>query len=119
RAEDPSELDASIVAIRFQGPLFFVSAEHVLETVMDVRGACVVILRLSRLERVDATGAQVLAQIVRALERRGITVLIKGVQDGHSSLFPRAAVLAAPRLHRHLLVDTDRALELARSRAHP
>src|SRR5699024_245625 len=59
RAEEPSELDDSIVAIRFQGPLFFVSAERVLETVRGVRGASVVILRLSRLERVDATGAQV------------------------------------------------------------
>ena len=115
RAEEPSELDDSIVAIRFQGPLFFVSAERVLETVMDVRGASVVILRLSRLERVDATGAQVLAQIVRALERRGITVLIKGVQDGHSSLFRRVGVLTALRHHRHLFVDMDSALEHARS----
>ena len=82
---------------------------------MDVRGASVVILRLSRLERVDATGAQVLAQIVRALERRGITVLIKGVQDGHSSLFRRVGVLTALRHHRHLFVDMDSALEHARS----
>src|SRR5699024_7402289 len=57
RAEEPSELDDSIVAIRFQGPLFFVSAERVLETARGVRGASVVRLRLSRLRRVDGTGS--------------------------------------------------------------
>ena len=108
RVEQPSELDDSITAIRFQGPLFFVSAERVLEV-------NVVILRLSRLERVDATGAQVLAQIVRSLERRGITVLVKGVQDSHSALFRRVGVLAALRHHKHLFVDFDSALEHARS----
>ena len=115
RVEQPGELDDSITAIRFQGPLFFVSAERVLETVMDVGSVNVVILRLSRLERVDATGAQVLAQIVRSLERRGITVLLKGVQDSHSALFRRVGVLAALRHHRHLFVDFDSALEHARS----
>lgn len=115
RATEPSELDDSIAAVRFQGPLFFVSAERMLETVLEVRGVTVVILRLARLERVDATGAQVLAQIVRSLERRGITVLIKGVQDSHSDLFRRVGVLAALRHHRHLFVDFDSALEHARS----
>ncbi|MGO1481288.1 MAG: SulP family inorganic anion transporter [Brachybacterium sp.] len=115
RAEQPSDLDSSIVAVRFQGPLFFVSSERVFETVMGVGEVTVVILRLARLERVDASGAQVLAEIVRGLERRGITVLIKGVQDSHSSLFRQVGVLAALRHHKHLFVDFDSALEHARS----
>ena len=115
QADPPSDLDSSIVAVRFQGPLFFVSAERVQETVMGVGTPSVVILRLARLERVDATGAQVLAQIVRSLERRGITVLIKGVRDSHSALFRRVGVLAALRHHKHLFVDFDGALEHARS----
>lgn len=115
QADPPSDLDSSIVAVRFQGPLFFVSAERVQETVRGVGTPRVVILRLARLERVDATGAQVLAQIVRSLERRGITVLIKGVRDSHSDLFRRVGVLAALRHHKHLFVDFDSALEHARS----
>ncbi|GAA4521074.1 SulP family inorganic anion transporter [Brachybacterium paraconglomeratum] len=115
RAEPSSVLDSSIVAVRFQGPLFFVSSDRVFETVMEVQEVTVVILRLSRLERVDASGAQVLAEIVRGLERRGITVLIKGVQDSHSALFRRVGVLAALRHHKHLFVDFDSALEHARS----
>lgn len=115
QADPPSDLDSSIVAVRFQGPLFFVSAERVQETVRGVGTPRVVILRLARLERVDATGAQVLAQIVRSLERRGITVLIKGVRDSHSDLFRSVGVLAALRHHKHLFVDFDSALEHARS----
>lgn len=115
QAAQPSELDDSIVAVRFQGPLFFVSSERVFETVMEVREVTVAILRLSLLERVDASGAQVLAEIVRGLERRGITVLIKGVQESHSDLFRRVGVLAALRHHRHLFVDFDSALDHARS----
>ncbi|HIY24790.1 MAG TPA: SulP family inorganic anion transporter [Candidatus Brachybacterium merdigallinarum] len=114
-AEQPSELDDAIVAVRFQGPLFFVSSERVFETVMDVGRPTVVILRLSRLERVDASGAQVLAEIIRGLERRGITVLIKGVQEAHQPLFRRVGVLAALRHHKHLFVDFDSTLEHARS----
>ena len=116
-AAEPSELDDAIVAVRFQGPLFFVSAERVFETVMDVGRPTVVILRLARLERVDASGAQVLAEIVRGLERRGVTVLIKGVQTVHEPLFRRVGVLAALRHHKHLFVDFDSALEHARSHA--
>jgi SulP family sulfate permease len=82
---------------------------------MGVGQPTVVILRLSRLERVDATGAQILAEIVRGLERRGITVLIKGVQESHTVLFRRVGVLAALRHHKHLFVDFEGALEHARS----
>ena len=42
--------------------------------ITDVR---VVILRLSLLQRLDATGAQTLAEIVGELESRGVTGLIK------------------------------------------
>ena len=114
-SEHPQPHDDSIVAARFRGPLFFVSSERVFETVMGVGPVTVVILRLSKLERVDATGARVLSEIVRGLERRGITVLIKGVQEHHSELFRRVGVLAALRHHKHLFVDFDDALEHARS----
>ena len=114
-AEQPQPQDDSIVAVRFHGPLFFVSAERVFDTVMAVGPVTVVILRLSRLERVDATGARILSEIVRGLERRGITVLIKGVREAHTELFREVGVLAALRHHKHLFVDLEDALEHARS----
>src|SRR5690606_23212625 len=114
-ADEPSELDDAIVAVRFQGPLFFVSAERVFETVMDVGRPTVVILRLARLERVDASGAQVLAEIVRGLERRGVTGRTKGVLTVDEPLFRRGGVRATLRHHKHLFTDIDSALEHARS----
>ena len=49
-------------------------------TSSDVR---VVILRLPQLQVLDATGAQALGAIVEDLERRGITVLLKGASPEH------------------------------------
>ena len=75
----------------------------------------VVILRMSQLQFVDATGARVLGDIVTTLERRGITVLIKGVQAHHEDLFRSVGVLAQLRHHRHLFNELEPAIEHARS----
>jgi len=115
RSAQPQEGDEEILAVRFDGQLFFVSAERVFDTVMAVGPVSVVILRMSALEAVDASGAKILSEIVRGLERRGITVLLKGVQDDHSALFRKVGVLRALRHHEHLFVEFDAALEHARS----
>ncbi|MFC0674745.1 SulP family inorganic anion transporter [Brachybacterium hainanense] len=107
--------DDEILAVRFDGPLFFASAERVFETVMGVGPVTVVILRMSRLEQVDATGAQILSEIVRGLERRGVTVLIKGVRAAHRELFDQVGVLGALRDRRHLFEGFEDALLHARS----
>ncbi|SLM98367.1 Sulfate permease [Corynebacterium xerosis] len=115
RSAQPQEGDEEILAVRFDGQLFFVSAERVFDTVMAVGPVSVVILRMSALEAVDASGAKILSEIVRGLERRGITVLLKGVQDDHSALFRKVGVLRALRHQKHLFVQFDAALEHARS----
>lgn len=107
--------DERIAIIRFDGPLFFAAADRVFETVTGVQGVSVVILRMSQLELVDATGARILSEIVSTLERRGVTVLIKGVQPGHEELFRTVGVLDALRHHKHLFTDLDAAVEHARS----
>jgi SulP family sulfate permease len=80
-----------------------------------VKGVSVVILRMSQLELVDATGARILTEIVQSLERRGVTVLIKGVQPGHEDLFRTVGVLGSLRHHNHLFTDLESAVEHARS----
>ncbi|OYN92217.1 SulP family inorganic anion transporter [Parenemella sanctibonifatiensis] len=115
RSEDPQPGDEEILAARFTGQLFFVSAERVFETVMAVGPATVVILRMSLLEAVDSSGARVLSELIRGLEQRGITVLIKGVRPGHAELLRKVGVVDALRHHRHLFDTFDEALEHARS----
>jgi SulP family sulfate permease len=107
--------DERIAIVRFDGPLFFASADRVFDAVTGVTGVSVVILRMSHLELVDATGARILSDIVGVLERRGVTVLIKGVQPGHEELFRTIGVLDALRHHKHLFTDLDAAVEHARN----
>ena len=66
---------------------------------------------MSQLELVDATGARMLGDMVQALEARGVTVLIKGVQARHESLFRTVGVL---RHHHHLYNDLPTAIAHAR-----
>ncbi|WP_442922430.1 SulP family inorganic anion transporter [Microbacterium sp. Root61] len=107
--------DERIAVIRIDGPLIFAAADRVLESVTSLQGVSVVILRMSQLEVVDATGAHVLSEIVRQWERRGVTVLIKGVQEGHVDLFTTVGVLQSLRHHNHLFDDLPTAVEHARS----
>jgi SulP family sulfate permease len=112
---EPVEGDERIAIVRLDGPLFFAAADRVAETVTALDGVSVVILRMSQLELVDATGAHVLSEIVQRLEARGITVLIKGVREGHVELFRTVGVLKALRHHRHLFTELPAAIEHARS----
>ena len=70
---------------------------------------------MSQLQVLDATGARVITDIVNALERRGITVLIKGIQERHLALVTRVGVLESLRHHKHLFADLPPAVEHARS----
>jgi SulP family sulfate permease len=112
---EPEPFDDRIAIIRLDGPLFFAAADRVLDAVTALEGVSVVILRMSQLELVDATGAHILSEIVHRLEGRGVTVLIKGVREGHTELFRTVGVLSALRNHRHLFDDLPTAVAHARS----
>lgn len=97
RAEERALLDEHIVAYRLDGPLFFAAAHRFLLELTEVADVSVVILRMSRVSTVDATGALVLGDAVERLERRGITVLVSGVREGHAR--PLEALGVVSRLY--------------------
>jgi sulfate permease, SulP family len=107
--------DDRIAIVRLDGPLFFAAADRVLDAVTGLDGVSVVILRMSQLELVDATGAHILTEIVQRLERRRVTVLIKGIREGHTELFRAVGVLDALRDQHHLFEDLPAAIAHARS----
>ena len=107
--------DEHIAIFRLDGALFFAAAERVLDRVSAIQNVDVVIIRMSQLQTLDATGARVITEIVNALERRGITVLIKGIQDRHLRLLTRVGVLESLRHHKHLFTELAPAVEHARS----
>lgn len=110
--------DEHIAVFRLDGLMFFGAAERILEEIAGlaaVQGVEVVVLRLSQLRYLDATGAQALVEVIRTLEARGITVLLKGVQDQHLELVRSVGVIAELRHHRHLFDSLADAVEHARS----
>lgn len=107
--------DARIAVYRIEGALFFAAAERVLERVSDIDNVEVVIIRMSQLQSLDATGARVIAELINTLERRGITVLVKGVQEHHLRLITRVGVLESLRHQNHLFTALEPAVEHARS----
>lgn len=106
--------DDRIALFRLDGAMFFGAAEKILTDIQAVTGVEVVILRLSRLRMLDATGARALVEIIGALERRKITVLVKGIRPEHVRLAANVGVIAALRHYRHAFDDLDPAVEHAR-----
>lgn len=113
--DSPGPGDERIALFRVEGSLFFGAADRLIESIADAPDVEVVILRLSRLQILDATGANALAELVATLERRGITVLIKGVRPEHRVLLERLGVISSLRHPNHLFEDLEPALSHARS----
>ena len=115
--EEQALLDEHIVAYRLDGPLFFAAAHDFLLELSDVGAVRVVILRMSRVTTIDATGASVLADIISRLEARGVTVLLSGIQTEHQQVLTRLGVYDRLAHERHLFEDTPHAIDHARVHA--
>jgi len=107
--------DDRIALLRLDGALFFGAADRVLARVTNVQEVEVVILRLSQLQVLDATGAKVITEMIHELERRGVTVLVKGIQPEHLNVATRVGVIASLRHQNHLFTELDSAVAHARS----
>jgi SulP family sulfate permease len=107
--------DERIALFRLEGALFFGAAERMLERVSTLRDIEVVVIRMSQIQLLDATGAQVVTEMIRSLERRGITVLVKGIQQRHLGVAERVGILRALRNRNHLFDDLDEAVGHARA----
>lgn len=115
--EEHSLLDEHIVAYRLEGPLFFAAAHDFLLELADVTRVRVVILRMSRVTAIDATGAHVLADIIRRLEDRQVSVLLSGVRPHHEQVLRELGVYGRLAHERHLFATTPDAIAHARIHA--
>lgn len=103
-----------IVAYRLDGALFFGAAQWFLTELTAVSDVRVVILRLSRVQVLDATGALALGEIVSELEARRITVLLQGVRPRHQRILQAVGTLDRLAHERHLFDHFDHAVAHAR-----
>lgn len=115
--EEQGLLDEHIVAYRLDGPLFFGAAHDFLLELAEASRARVVILRMSHVTTIDATGAHVLADTIRRLERRGVTVLLSGVQPQHRQVLEQLGAYAGLAHERHVFASTPEAISHARVHA--
>ncbi len=107
--------DGHIAILRLDGAMFFGAAERVLQEINKVQDIQVAIIRLSQLRMLDATGAHTLVEVIAALELRGVTVLLKGIQPQHLDLVTNVGVIRSLRHHKHLFTTLPAAVEHARS----
>ena len=114
-AEEQELLREHIVAYRFDGPLFFGAAHRFLLELTEVSDVSVVILRLSRVTTLDATGGLMLDDVITRLEAKGIIVLVSGVTDAHGTVLRRLGVAPHLREQGRIFADTPDAIAAARS----
>jgi SulP family sulfate permease len=108
--------DEQIALLRLDGAMFFGAAERISSMITDADHphVSVVVIRMSQLGMLDATGAHTLGRIAEELEGRGITVIIKGVRPEHLPLLTNVGVIEALRHENHLVETLDQALKHAR-----
>lgn len=109
--------DDRIALLRLDGAMFFGAAERISNAIADAdhHDVSVVIIRMSQVGMLDATGAHTLVEIAEELESRGIVVIIKGVQPQHMNLLMNIGVIDALRHENHLIDSLDDAIAHART----
>ncbi|MGW2705394.1 SulP family inorganic anion transporter [Streptomyces sp. NPDC001340] len=113
-AEEHALLAEHIVAYRIDGPLFFAAAHRFLLELTEVADVRVVILRMSRVSTMDATGALVLKDAVEKLRRRGIVVLASGIREGQRQVLESVGALELLRHEGREYATTPEAIRAAR-----
>ena len=116
--EDAALVAEHIAIFRFDGALFFGAAPYFLESFSELSGASVVILRLAGLSFIDASGTQVLAEIIDDLHARDITVLVKATPRDRDRLLASSPLLGELDAKGHLYSNLELAITHARLHIH-
>jgi len=116
-AEERALLDEHIVAYRIDGPLLFAAHRFLLE-LSEVAHTSVIILRMSAVSAIDASGALVLKDAIEKLQHRGITVLVSGIRPGHHRPLDALDVIKHLRAEGRVFPSTPEAIESARAHLH-
>ncbi|MFF7790857.1 SulP family inorganic anion transporter [Streptomyces sp. NPDC007991] len=116
--EEHALLAEHIVAYRIDGPLFFAGAHRFLLELSEVADVRVVILRMSRITTLDATGALVIKDAVEKLNRRGIAVLTSGIRPGQRRALQSVGVLDLLQPEGRECATTPEAIAVARAHLH-
>ena len=112
---EAEQLEHDIIAFRLDGPLFFGAAHRFLLELTQVTDVSVIILRMSRVSTIDATGAVMLDDAITRLERRGIVVLLSGIRPDHGRVLTALGALERLENSGRVFSETPEAIAYARS----
>ncbi len=106
--------DPRIAVFRVDGSMFFGVADRLQSEIPRLTGVDVVILRLSRIGVMDATGAKALSDVVEALRSQNKQVIVKGLPGQYRPLVDRMGLESAVG-DTDLIVDNwDQAIAMAK-----
>jgi SulP family sulfate permease len=113
--EEDNLLNEHVAVYRFHGALFFGGTKQFLDEMTSVKDVHVIVLVLTEVRVMDASGANALAEIITDLHRRGITVLLKGLDADQLQMASAVGVLVALREESHYFHDLRAAVAHARN----
>ncbi len=113
--EEDLLLHEHIAVYHFRGALFFGGTKRFLDEMTTVKDVRVIILVLREIRVMDASGAHALGEIVTDLRRRGITVLLKGLDAQQLRMASAVGVLDALGPQEHYFADLEAAVAHARN----
>nr|WP_134009312.1 SulP family inorganic anion transporter [Streptomyces sp. 846.5] len=116
--EEQALLAEHIVAYRLDGALLFAAAHRFLLELTESADVKVVILRMSRVSAIDASGAKVLGDAIGKLTRRGTLVLVSGVKEKHQNRLDALGILDELHESDRLFATTPEAIAFARAHLH-
>ena len=107
--------DDKIAYFRLDGSMFFGAAERIVTELSDVhRSTGVVILSMSHVGILDASGAKQLADVFVELNERGITTMIKGLRPEHLKAAQSVGIIDALSSPTYLFDSIEEAAASAR-----
>ncbi|MCM3662080.1 SulP family inorganic anion transporter [Georgenia satyanarayanai] len=113
--EEDALLDEHVAVYHFRGALFFGGTKRFLDEMTAVKDVRVVVLALREVRVMDASGAHALGEIITDLRRRGITVLLKGLDAQQLRMSAAVGVLDALGDEGHYFDDLPAAVAHARN----
>ena len=118
-ANQRARLPKGVEVYQISGPLFFGTANR-LDNLLDqfLSPPKVFILRMRLVPVLDASGVHALQKLADRCQRKGIALVVSGLQEQPNRVLARMQTHAHPS-HMHLAPDFEHALRLAQRLAHP